>query len=96
MAESPPQVIWLESSRSDLERILHYIAAENPLAAARMAQELLLAADSLTLFPHRGRAGLIPGTRELVIISPYVMIYEISGQNEIRILRLWHSAQDRF
>jgi toxin ParE1/3/4 len=87
-------VVWQASALADIRRILDYIAAENPAAARRIAQELVLAGDSLELFPQRGRAGLVPGTRELVAIRPYVVVYEVAAEN-VRILRIWHSAQDR-
>jgi plasmid stabilization system protein ParE len=48
-------VRWLASARNDVVSITRHIATENPLA--RMAQELLVAGDSLTSFPHRGRPG---------------------------------------
>jgi plasmid stabilization system protein ParE len=40
---------------SDLERIVAYIALDNVAAAARMGNQLLDAAISLTTFPERGR-----------------------------------------
>jgi toxin ParE1/3/4 len=50
----------------------------------------------LTLFPYRGRIGLAAGTRELVAIRPYIIVYEIDPAAELaRILRIWHGAQDR-
>lgn len=87
-------VVWQASALADIRRILDYIASENPAAARRIAQELVLAGDSLELFPLRGRVGLVPGTRELVAIRPYVVVYEVNADT-VRILRVWHSAQDR-
>jgi len=55
----------------------------------------LLAGDSLAIFPGRGRRGRHPGTRELVTISPYIIIYEADHSGEVWILRIWHGAQDR-
>jgi plasmid stabilization system protein ParE len=51
-------VRWLASARNDVVSIARHIATENPLNPfARMAQELPVAGDSLTSFPHRGRPG---------------------------------------
>lgn len=77
-----------------MARIIERIAAENPRAATRMARELLIAGDSLVLFPRRGRRGLVRGTRELVPVYPYVIVYEVEG-DDVMILRVWHGAQDR-
>ncbi len=35
------------------------------------------------------------GTREL-IVNPYILVYKVvEEENQVRILRLWHAAQDR-
>ncbi len=89
-------VQWLAAARNDVARIAGYIAEENSCAATRIAQELLLAGDSLALFPNRGRIGLVIGTRELVAVWPYLIIYEVDPEADmVRILRIWHGAQDR-
>lgn len=87
-------VTWRPQAVADVARILRHIAAENPIAARRVAEDILLAGDSLVLFPRRGRPGVVPGTRELVPITPYVLIYETEG-DAVRILRVWHAAQAR-
>ncbi len=48
-------VVWSPQALGDVARIAAYIAAENPVAAARVARELLVAGDSLVVFPRRGR-----------------------------------------
>lgn len=53
------QVAWRRRAVADLHRIAKHIADENPLAARRVLQELLLAGDSLTEFPRRGRPGRV-------------------------------------
>ena len=78
----------------DLASIQAYIGARNPRAAARMAQELLLACEKLELFPDRGRGGLVPGTRELTTVWPYIIVYRHTLER-IDILRIWHGAQNR-
>ena len=88
------KLAWQAAALADIRRILDYITRENPAAARRVARELILAGDSLELFPLRGRAGMVPGTRELVAVRPYILIYETDGA-AVRILRVWHSAQDR-
>ncbi len=85
---------WRAAARADIIRIVRYIAEENSVAARQVARELALAGDSLTVFPRRGRRGRIPGTRELVAVRPYIIVYEIDG-DAVTILRVWHGAQDR-
>jgi toxin ParE1/3/4 len=88
------RVVWSDAALGDVELIQDYLRPFNPSAAARVAEDLVLAGDSLATFPHRGRPGMSAGTRELTIVRPYVIVYEISGE-EVVILRVWHAAQDR-
>jgi plasmid stabilization system protein ParE len=87
------QVTWTEPARQDLERVRAYVAEFNPWAANRLAVQLLAAADSLEHFPRRGRLGIEAGTRELVTVPPYVIVYRITLR--IEIVRVWHGAQSR-
>jgi toxin ParE1/3/4 len=88
-------VRWLASARADVAAIARHIADENPIAARRVARELLIAGDSLIAFPQRGRPGAVAGTRELTAVRPYVIIYRVSQAGDVAILRVWHAAQDR-
>ncbi len=88
-------VVWREDARADLIRIITHIRLENPIAARRAAREILLAADSLVLFPRRGRTGRIAVTREYTALHPYIIVYEIAGEDRLDILNVWHGAQDK-
>jgi plasmid stabilization system protein ParE len=88
-------VVWSPQALGDVARIAAYIAAENPVAAARVARELLVAGDSLVVFPRRGRPTSLPGRRELLAVRPYVLVYRILPGEVVDILRIWHAAQDR-
>ena len=79
---------------ADVTRIARHVAQDNPAAARRIARELLVAGDSLDVFPHRGRRGRSRNTRELIAVPPYVLVYRV-GQDMVRVLRVWHGAQDR-
>ena len=88
-------VVWRTRALADISRVIRYITPDNPVAALRVARELLLAGDSLAAFPMRGRPGRQQGTRELVTIKPYIIVYRVSGPEIITILRIWHAAQER-
>jgi toxin ParE1/3/4 len=87
--------VWRAKALADVGRIVRYIATDNPVAAKRVGRELLLAGDSLVMFPRRGRPGRQAGTRELVVTPPYLIVYRISGVDRVTILRVWHAARDR-
>lgn len=88
-------VLWRTRALDDIARITRHVATDNPVAAARIARELLLAGNSLELFPLRGRPGRLAGTRELTAIRPYLLVYRVRGAVDVIILRIWHGAQDR-
>ncbi len=88
-------VKWRPAASGDVVRIITHIAEENPIAARGVAQDLFVAAASLAVFPKRGRRGLVAGTRELVAVRPYIIVYEVDEAGSVTILRIWHGAQDR-
>jgi len=87
-------VIFAAPALADLLRIRTHIGQNSPAAANRVAVQLVAACDRLEYLPERGRPSLVPGTRELVALWPYVIMYRIARE-EVQILRIWHGAQDR-
>jgi toxin ParE1/3/4 len=80
-----------------LEHIYDYLTDRNPVVARRIFADVRAAAERLRDFPHIGRKGEVAGTHEWVVRgSPYLVIYEIDEINaEIRVLAVFHGAQDR-
>ena len=61
--------------------------------AARVVTKVFDQVDNLATFPHIGRAGRVPNTRELVVVeTPYIVPYRVRD-NEIEILAVFHSAR---
>jgi toxin ParE1/3/4 len=90
------RVEWQPEAEGELDAILVYLAERNPSAALALAEALVVAADSLSSFPNRGRPGKAIGTRELVAVPPYLLIYEVDqGAGLVRILSVWHGARER-
>ena len=88
-------VEWTLDALADVSLIVTHIAEENPFAAKRVSREIFLAGDSLAVLPRRGRLGRIPGTRELVAVFPYIIVYEVNEADTVTVLRVWHGAQNR-
>ena len=85
------EVVWTREALSHLDLIVTYLRQFDPDAAARFAGALVDAADSLAEFPERGRpAG--NDTRELSIVPPYVIRYDIA-ESAVRILAIRHGRQ---
>lgn len=84
-------VIWTREALADLVAIRAYIAQFDPDAAQRFAERLRNAAESLGMFPHKGRA-IDGGLRQWSIIWPYRIRYLIDGE-QLFIIDIVHGAQ---
>jgi addiction module RelE/StbE family toxin len=87
-----PDLEWLELARADLLEIVDYISDDNPDAAQRVKDDIEMKANKLPEFPKIGRPGRFEGTRELVVWSNYIFVYQEDAL-KVRILRVLHAAQ---
>ena len=90
--------MWSGRSEADYLEIISYVAAENPDAAARLADKVTEAGRSLAQF-STGREGRVTNTYERVATgSPYIIPYEITAEADepsiVSILRVIHGACD--
>ena len=87
------RVRWTSDAADDLERISDYIAEDRSETARRIALDIVRSVDALETFPNRGRPGRVEDTRELVLAPlPFIAVYEV-GEQEVKVLRLLHGAQ---
>lgn len=83
-------VRWTVQAAADLEQICDHIQKENPEAALATARGIYSRVEALRRHPHRGRAGRVRGTRELVLSPlPYIGIYETAA-DAVVVLRILH------
>jgi len=87
-------VEWSQRAADDLASLRAYIAEDDPAAARRVALHIIRSIEQLLAgHPHMGRAGRVPGTRELVVPqTPYIVPYRIR-HNRIQVLRIYHGAR---
>jgi len=89
------KIVWTPKAEQDRADIYNYIAANNPRAAGRMNVLFGNAVSRLAVFPHMGKTGQIPGTRELFPHKHYRLVYEVDTDTDtIWILTLMHGACD--
>ena len=81
----------------DIKGIHDYVAERNPRAASTTIARIRAAVERLGAFPHIGRKGTAPGTREWKVTgSPYVVVHELHPEaDEVVILGVFHEAQLR-
>ena len=85
---------WTEQATRQLDRAHDYIALSNSEEVAeRVSLKIVNSVQQLAVFPMSGRAGRVPGTRELVIANtPFLVAYAID-KARIVILAVYHGAQ---
>ncbi len=87
-------IAWTEQALRQLDEAHDYIALSNSEEiATRITMQIVNSVQQLGAFPMSGRAGRVPGTRELVISNaPFIAAYAIE-KARIVILAVYHSAQ---
>jgi toxin ParE1/3/4 len=89
---------YTSRARGHLDHIHGYIAERNPAAARQVMERIRATAELLREFPKLGHQGLVPGTREIVVVGlPYVIVHRIAPDfgDVMDILGIYHAAQDR-
>ena len=83
---------WSSEAESDLAQIIDYIRERNPNAAHKILDIIEEKTAKLPLNPKIYRTGRVEGTREMLVTSSYLVIYE-ENSVKVRILRVLHTAQ---
>ena len=86
-------VKWTKTALCAINEIAGFIAKDNPTRATSFVLELQHAVTKLQTHPGMGKAGRVPGTRELVLHKNYIAIYRVKG-DDVEILRIHHVARD--
>ena len=84
---------WTKSALHKVNEIAGHIAKDNPVRATSFVPELQGAVTKLQAHPGMGKAGRVPGTRELVLHKNCIAIYRVRG-DDVEILRLHHVARN--
>lgn len=87
-----PGLEWRETARADLLAIVDYVSDHNPDAAQRLKDDIEARVAQLPTHPCLYRAGRIPGTREMLVRTNYLVIYQETPRAVI-VLRVLHGAQ---
>ncbi len=88
------KIKWTHLALNDLEEAGKFISQDNPTAANRVIKRIWDAAYLLAEQPHAGRAGRVPGTREMVVAgTPFIIPYRVIG-GTVQILRVLHAKRN--
>lgn len=88
------RIKWLQTTLNSFDKAMTYIAQEDEEAAQKISAHIEARVERLAEQPHQGRPGRIFGTRELVIDQfPFIIPYRVKD-NEIQVLRVFHTSQN--
>ena len=85
---------WTEQAIRQLDQAHDYIAlSSSEQVATRIMMQIVISVQQLGAFPMSGRAGRVPGTRELIIPNtPFIAAYA-NEKARIVILAIYHGVQ---
>jgi toxin ParE1/3/4 len=87
------KIKWVRLALKDLDTAIEFIARDDPEAARRVFKRIWEAVQMIAEHPDAGRAGRVPGTRELVIAgTPFIIPYRVV-ENTVQILRDLHGKR---
>ena len=85
--------VWSARAVRHLAHLRAYIARDRPEVAREVASTILTSVELLADQPGLGRAGRVPGTRELVVPgTPYLLPYRVRG-DRLEIIAVFHGRQ---
>ena len=82
---------WTAEALADRAGIFDHIESDNLAAALALDELFSEKAMRLVDHPMLGHQGQVDGTRELVVLKSYILVYEIA-EDVIHVLRLLHTA----
>lgn len=88
-------VRWTREASRDLDDVLSYIASQNPVAAARVAERIERSVTILADFPRAGRLNPASGAFEWVVPGlPLLIIYTLPTDDLVEIIAVFHTSRD--
>lgn len=91
------RLVYSQEAVADLVRLRTFIANNDPVAATRVAADLVTRIDGLCAYPEIGRSvsqAPEPDAIRDFIFGKYVVRYTVHG-TALVILRIWHHYENR-
>jgi toxin ParE1/3/4 len=90
------EVVWTEPAAEQLEQVIRYIAADQPVAAAQVRADILTRVQSLSAVPFMGAAYEKDrtGRAREILCGKYRIFYRINEPTRrVEVLAVWHGAR---
>lgn len=87
--------VWTRPAIDDLASIHRCIASDDRPAADRVQDRVTARIEHLSAYPLIGRPGRVAETRERIVPGlPYIGVYRLADERQVRILRVLHRARE--
>lgn len=87
------RIKWLGAALLDLDEIEAYIAEDRSVVAVDVVVKIINAISLLGAQQGIGRAGRVPGTKELIVPGlPYIVPYRVKDE-VVQVLRVYHTSR---
>jgi addiction module RelE/StbE family toxin len=86
------QLVWRPLALADRASIMDHISQDNPAAAIVLDESFESKAEYARHRPTLYKKGRVPGTREIVVLPNYIMVYRIKP-GALEIVRILHARQ---
>jgi addiction module RelE/StbE family toxin len=87
------RIKWLGAALLDLDEIEAYIAEDRSVVAVDVVVKIINAVSLLGAQQGIGRAGRVPGTKELIVPGlPYIVPYRVKDE-VVQVLRVYHTSR---
>ena len=88
------KVLIADSAIGDLQAIVEFVAEDDPVAAARLADKLIGHALNLAVFPARHPVFDHERKIHKMTVPPYLIFYTFEEPvHVVNIVHIWHSAR---
>lgn len=89
------KLVYTDDAIDDLKRLREFIAVHNPMAAAKIASELVGKIELLPDFPEIGapvEMAPVPDSVRDMVFGKYIVRYSVHA-SIIIVLRVWHGLE---
>lgn len=90
------KLVYTVEAIEDLQRLREFITVHNPIAAKRIAGELIARIELLSDFPQMGipvQMSPVPDEIRDIVFGKYIVRYSLHTKTII-ILRVWHGLEN--
>ncbi len=90
------RVIFKDTFLTDLERIVRFVAVQNPAAARKLGELIIQGGENLSFFPERHpKVRQRPGVRRFIVKKYFKVFYRVQPESRtVEVIRCWDGRRE--